>query len=323
VKNADTIATLDVYKGRRSLDANSYNPPGLLELGTTRYWRIDEVGDGNTWKGDVWSFSVREYTVVDDMESYCKEYGCGDEIYQTWIDGTMGNGTGSWLDLALAAEDPVHGGEKSMYFNYDNADFWDYDLEYYSEACRTLADPCDWTVYGIKALVLYFYGDPGNAAGATEQLYLGLEDSSGADSYADVNYPDMNDITEQQWHEWNINLQHFSDAGVDLRDVKKIYIGFGIRGNPNPGGIPGGLGAVFFDDIRLYSRRCIPDFASAADLTDDCVVGAEDFAVLGSQWRQSSGSPSADIAPQPPDGVVDWLDLAVLANGWLEESLWP
>jgi hypothetical protein len=31
----------------------------------------------------------------------------------------------------------------------------------------------------------------------------------------------------------------------------------------------------------------------------------------------------ADIATQPPDGVVDWQDLTALANTWLAEQLWP
>jgi len=43
-----------------------------------------------------------------------------------------------------------------------------------------------------------------------------------------------------------------------------------------------------------------------------------DFSVLAGQWLQAPGEPSADIAPEIPDGVVDILDLAVLANHWLE-----
>jgi hypothetical protein len=59
-----------------------------------------------------------------------------------------------------------------------------------------------------------------------------------------------------------------------------------------------------------------------ADLTGDCVVSFRDFAILGGQWLQSPGSPSADIA-KPPDGVVNRLDLAVLVDDWLKEQLWP
>lgn len=58
-----------------------------------------------------------------------------------------------------------------------------------------------------------------------------------------------------------------------------------------------------------------------ADLNYDRIVDLEDFAILASQWLQPPGLPSADIAPEVPDGFVDTLDLAVLANSWLAESL--
>jgi hypothetical protein len=51
-----------------------------------------------------------------------------------------------------------------------------------------------------------------------------------------------------------------------------------------------------------------------------CPDGVEmrDFAILGAQWRQPPGEPSADIAPDGGDGIVDRLDLAALADNWLE-----
>jgi len=56
---------------------------------------------------------------------------------------------------------------------------------------------------------------------------------------------------------------------------------------------------------------------------DVCVVDFLDFAILGSQWLQSPGIPSADIAPEPPDDFVDTLDLTVLATEWLDCNLDP
>jgi len=57
VNDATTSSTES--KGNQAVDVNSYSP-GLLELGETYYWRIDEVNesDPNLWKGDVWSFTV-------------------------------------------------------------------------------------------------------------------------------------------------------------------------------------------------------------------------------------------------------------------------
>jgi hypothetical protein len=54
------------------------------------------------------------------------------------------------------------------------------------------------------------------------------------------------------------------------------------------------------------------------DINKDCYVDYLDFAVIGSQWGQPPGVPSADIAPEVPDGVVDLKDLAVFVDHWLE-----
>lgn len=53
------------------------------------------------------------------------------------------------------------------------------------------------------------------------------------------------------------------------------------------------------------------------DINGDGIVNFKDFAILGNQWRQSPGSPSADIAPPGGNGVVDLFDLDVLAGDWL------
>ena len=50
------------------------------------------------------------------------------------------------------------------------------------------------------------------------------------------------------WTEWRIDLQLFSDQGINLANVTSITLGFGNRTNP----VVGGSGLVFFDDIRLY-----------------------------------------------------------------------
>jgi hypothetical protein len=50
-----------------------------------------------------------------------------------------------------------------------------------------------------------------------------------------------------------------------------------------------------------------------------CPDGVEmgDFAILSAQWMQPPGEPSADIAPDAGDGIVDWFDLEELADNWL------
>jgi hypothetical protein len=222
----DATTSSQEFKGNQIVGADSYDPCGLLDLAKTYYWRIDEVNPGYAdSKGYVWTFTVLVCIVVDDMEGYCNVGGCGNLIYDTWIDNWI-NETGSLIGLGLAPY-PVHNGSQSMQFDYDN-DFT-FALYDYSETARTFTDPFDWSTLGTAALTLYFYGDPSNDATAAEQMYVGLEDSSGPGSYAQVAYPNMGDIQVAEWQQWDLELSDFNTSGVDLGAVKKMYIGFGDR----------------------------------------------------------------------------------------------
>jgi hypothetical protein len=179
-------------------------------------------------------------------------------------------------------------------------------------------------------LTLYFYGDPNNDANATEQMYVGLEDSRGADSYAEVRYgdygEDMNDVKRAEWTEWNIRLSDFTD--VFLTEVAKVYIGFGDRTNLYPSGTPGGSGIVYFDDIRLYRPRCMPLLLRpAGDLDEDCIVGLGDVQMMADEWLET-GYELESVAnlydKEPPDQQgINFRDFAVLADDWQQRMLWP
>jgi hypothetical protein len=56
------------------------------------------------------------------------------------------------------------------------------------------------------------------------------------------------------------------------------------------------------------------------DLNGDWKVSFIDFGILGEQWLQAPGTPSADIVPPEGDGVVDGLDLGLLVDYWLWEE---
>jgi len=313
VGDANTSETLGVYMGRQ--DGNEYAPVIFFELGQSYYWRIDEVNPGYAdSKGDVWSFRASACLSVENMESYCTGIGCTNKIYDTWLYNYT-NLTGSYIYLGVSPY-PVHGGSQSMRFYYDNDDFFaEYD---YSETERTFAEPLDWAGLGAKVLTLYFYGDPGNDANSTEQMYVGLEDSSGPDSYVEVRYgdngEDMSDIQVAAWHEWNLALSDFADGGSNPAAVRKIYIGFGDRANP----VPGGFGMVWFDDIEVCSQRCIEP-APNSDINGDCIVDYRDLWMLAEDWLACCGA----AGELYPDGKVDYKDFAVLADEWLDDKLWP
>jgi hypothetical protein len=173
---ADGSDTSGVYKGRQT--ASSYIPGQSLDWGTgPYYWRIDEYNaDGTISGGNVWSFTVADYLIVDDFESYDQE----NQIWFTWHDGLgygaqgvppyyAGNGTGSIVGdedtVSYTEETIVHGGSQTMPLFYDNnkQGYWEY-----SEAETTLGTRRDWTAYDVGQLSIWFRGYPGSVGSFVE-----------------------------------------------------------------------------------------------------------------------------------------------------------
>jgi len=225
-------------------------PLGLL-YGTTYYWKVNEVNEAaspNLWEGDVWSFSIPSYAVVDDFESYNDQ--CN-RIFFAWADGygysassgcgvegSTGNGSGSTVGNAsppFAERTIVHGGQQAMPMGYDNT-----SGKGYSEATRTFDVARDWTRGGAKTLVLWFHGDLGNGAG---QLYVKINnvrvDYNGSTTALGLS----------MWKQWNIDLTSVSG----LQAVKTLTIG--VSGS--------GKGVLYIDDILLY--RVAPAAVVPAD----------------------------------------------------------
>lgn len=197
-----------------------------LALGKTYYWKVNEVNDAAAWEGDIWNFSTAAFLPVDDMESYDDAEGTGTRIYETWVDGwdVPANGSQVGHDGAPFAERTIiHGGAQSMPLYFDNSS------AAYSEATRTFDDPQDWTQFGVKGLVFWFFGDPANTAG---QLYVKVNGKK-------VAYDgDPDNVLRKPWQMWYIDLAGFT--GVNLAKVTELTIG-----------LEGGQGVVFIDDIGL------------------------------------------------------------------------
>jgi len=237
---------------------------GELQLNQNYYWKIVEVNEAETpttWEGDIWNFTTRESLVVEDFEDY--NNSSPDRVFQRWVDGigysadeffpvdNPGNGSGAALGHDIWSYDSphydgdimersiVHGGAQSAPIYYDNS------TANYSEATANVADLAigqDWAKHGIKALSLYFYGDPNNVA---QQMYVKL---NGVKVLYDG---EAANLTRTQWQPWNIDLADL--VGVDLSNVTELSIGLESIG------FVGGTGVVYFDDIRLYpySRQLI------------------------------------------------------------------
>ncbi len=239
VQGAAASDTTGIYRGRQA--EASYAPTEALGWGTgPYYWRIDEVQENGTIStGSVWSFSVADYLIVDDMESYTDKEG--EEIYTAWVDGFTDQSNGSTVGLMTAVGGTfgettiVHGGRQSMPMAYDNS-----KSPYYSEAVQAFAPLQDWTAYGVTTLTLFWRGSAANGA---DKLYVAVEDSAG--KQAAVANADPAAAKVATWTEWKIPLG--SLTGVNPAKVKKLYVGVGDRKAP----ALGGTGTVDIDDIRL------------------------------------------------------------------------
>jgi hypothetical protein len=126
--------------GRYSYDA-SLNP---LTMGTTYYWRIDEVNGATVWKGDVWNFILQNYSNIERFEGYTATGDVAQTgLRRTWIDGRVGVGAQDWT----YPNPPVPQGSSGSYAQINT-------------------DPCDGVTYrgsmaagGTRSLKLYYDND--------------------------------------------------------------------------------------------------------------------------------------------------------------------
>ncbi len=182
-----------------------------------------------------------DFYVIDNFDSY----DSATDMRAVWKD--------YWTQPAprtgatVSADQNMVRSVQSMRYLYENQ----YE-PYYSEANATIGTETgelniepNWLGLGAQTLSLWFYGTATNDA--NQQMYIKLIDGGGVSEKVD--YPDMNDIREPNWHQWNILLTDFTD--VNLADVNKIIIGFGDGTQAENDDIED---VVFFEDIRLYTE---------------------------------------------------------------------
>jgi hypothetical protein len=211
-----------------------------IDIDTRNRFLYVGTNGGSIWRLSLPDASGYEYfAVVDDFETYTDYEQGGEAIWQTWIDGfdvpTNGSQIG-YLHPPYAEQAIIHGGAQSMPYFYDN------NLKY-SEATMTLVAPRNWTMYNVEFLMLWFRGDPANAA---EPMYVAVANTR--QTPVMIYHEDTGAAQTGDWTQWTIDLSAFADQGVDLTDVDRLSIGFGDKHNPQAGG----SGLVFFDDLRLY-----------------------------------------------------------------------
>jgi hypothetical protein len=218
-----------------TLEENQYSA-GVLTYGSTYFWRVDEVNQAASptrYEGDLWSFVIPDFAVVDGFESY--DDNCN-RVFFVWQDGWghngeedcgvapfNGNGTGSLVGNAnapFAERSIVYSGNQSMPLGYDG---------FGSETDKHSVVPANWAQGGAETLVLFFSGLPENASG---QIYVKVNG-------AKVVHSSTSAIQSPDWQQWNIDL---ASIGTDLSNITSLSLGVDSSGP----------GTVYVDDIRLY-----------------------------------------------------------------------
>jgi len=188
--STDRQAVADVAPLVGTVNAHRFDFTAL-DLATTYYWRVDEVNDAmtpNSWQGDVWAFTTKQYQIIDDFESYTND--SPNRVFQTWVDGAGfspdeffpkggdGNGSNSPVGYEppdITEVDSVHSGGQAMPAEYNNV-----AARYYSEIPRTWTTPQDWTTNGAAELSLWFQDRPATLIGTDSAITLR---GAGADIY--------------------------------------------------------------------------------------------------------------------------------------------
>jgi hypothetical protein len=281
-----------------TVTANSFSPTGL-SLGTTYYWRVDEVNMAEAtsiWTGKVWSFATSPFIGVDDMESY---NDTTNPIFNAWVDGYSTSTTnaavvglnapanGTFCSTAI-----FHAGKQSMPLAYNNS-----NSVPNAEATRTFDSAQDWTLNGVKTLTLYFYGQAANATNVP--LWIKLTDQSGKNAkvtFGSASGEDPIVLTDSAWTTWNVPLSNFS--GITLSKIKSMTIGLGSGT---------GTGTLYIDDVRLYPAT------TAAPAVTPTLVG---WWKLDNDVKDSSGNDnSGTITGAPTYVAAGKIGAALKLNG--------
>ena len=294
----EATTSSDEWKGNQPLANTSYEP-GSLSPARTYFWRIDEVNDSTTWQGKVWRFTTLDRLIVDYFDSYTAYV---DDIFDTWYDYRT-NGSGAEVAINTNADFARDG--NSMLYNYNNCCKTGtvyLGSEVYANTVDLLVGS-DWTVAGVKGLVLRYYGDSTNSITANDQMYVALED--GSSNIGVLEHPDMNEFLVEDWREWNIDMEDFNNLGLDIKNISRIYIGFG--GQRVGQSSAGGSGMVYFDDIEVLRPRCIWWLTyQEGDFTGDCVIDEWDLEIMSDDWLLVDYNVVAE-APSST-GLLGWYE---------------
>jgi len=254
-----------VYRGRQ--DTAGFDP-GELILGQTCYWRVDQIDKSTSQihKGDVWSFTVQATLMIDDFNGYAT----WEAVLKVWEEqGSAYN----WISTVFAVDGNAVGVDLVPKDGLSGA--------------LVLRRDLDLTAHGVRALGFDFASDPNQ--GFVQSLYVELADAA---KTARVTLDDPAIIHNRAWGLVDLDLARFT--GVDLAHVKSLTLGVTLSPDSTRNV------TVYFDRVRLFPQRCVPERTLAGDLNGDCTVDADDLAILTARWLEDTVHVVAAAPASPP-----------------------
>jgi len=152
--------------------------------------------------------------------------------------------------------------------------------------------------------------DIGIMSNDADMLYVIVEDN--ASNFKLIEHQESNGTQSDNWQDWNIDLQVFRDANVDLTAITKVTLGVGNKTAPSAKG----SGTMYFDDIRVnlptgcfpsshpdynawvavgepecwcYPRQCHGDTDNASQGKKKYWVSTNDLDILIAAWNKPLG----------------------------------
>ncbi len=154
--------------------------------------------------------------------------------------------------------------------------------------------------------------------------------SAGANVTIVVDYYDTNDEVDISLQydsvsdEWKVHPKLFVTSGSERWQTVRFEINdayFGDRENGSDFRLRSLDAARNMNIARvriILPKSSVPVCGGSADFNCNGTIGLDDFSYMAGVWL--TADPTGDIA-QPADGLVDLLDLLVLAHQWLNDSL--
>jgi len=307
--------------------AETSHGPLSLNVGTTYYWRVDEVNDAGIpaiWPGVVWDFTTVDSLVVDDFESYDSN---DNQIWYVWKDGLgygseevppyyAGNGTGAAVGDentdSFTEETIIHGGNQSMPLVYNNNKPGYLN---YSETTMTLNSQRDWTARGVTELSLWFRGYPGSVGSFVEGP-VGTYTMTAAGE----------DIWNQadQFHYAFKQLAGVGSISVKVESVENTNVwakaGVMIREKLDPGSK---FAAVYITPTKTdgtatngcrFQVRVDTDGSATSDSSPTLVATPEQMAITAPYWVKIERDISGNFRGYYSSSGSNWQSLVLRPN---------